>query len=527
MLKKSMWQGVPLLHDFLIQSAERLPHKTALVCQKRKIPYEKIDKDSNLIAQSLIRLGVERGDRVMIFGENSVETATAFWAILKANAVVSIINPLTKTEKLLYLLNDCRAKVLIAEARLSSSFESACQRSPHLRGIIIYGDPPGSLLRNLPNLKTWPNLFQEAMRPLRADLLPERTCIDLDLASIMYTSGSTGEPKGVMLTHRNMLAAALSISTYLEMTEDDVVLNLLPLSFDYGLYQMILSFRVGATLVLEQSFAYPGQSMKLIAEEKITAFPGMPMIFSIMKNMKNLDKFDLSSIRFVTSTAATLSLKDIQFLRRTFPSARIYSMYGLTECKRCSYLPPEDIDRKPLSVGVAIPNTEFWVVDEDNHLLGPNEVGMLVVRGATVMKGYWEKPEETQGKLRSGAFAGEQILYTGDLCKIDEEGYLYFVGRMDDIIKTRGEKVAPKEVENVIHSVAGVREVAVIGVEDDVLGQAIKAYVVLEDGSHLTPREILAYCGQYLETFMIPKYVEIVDRLPRTHTGKILKNALR
>jgi acyl-CoA synthetase (AMP-forming)/AMP-acid ligase II len=214
-------------------------------------------------------------------------------------------------------------------------------------------------------------------------------------------------------------------------------------------------------------------------------------------------------------------------LRELFPQARIYSMYGLTECKRCTYLPPKDIDRKPESVGIAIPNTELWIVDENGNKVGPNTVGQLVIRGATVMKGYWEKPEATAKKLKPGPLPNEMVLYTGDYCRLDDEGYLYFVGRMDDIIKSRGEKVAPKEVENALVNVGGVKEAAVIGVADDLLGQAIKAFVVLDAGAAFSEKDLQKECQKRLESFMVPKYIEIVPELPKTTTGKIKKTDLR
>jgi acyl-CoA synthetase (AMP-forming)/AMP-acid ligase II len=213
-------------------------------------------------------------------------------------------------------------------------------------------------------------------------------------------------------------------------------------------------------------------------------------------------------------------------LKDIFPTARIYSMYGLTECKRCTYLPPKDIDRKPSSVGIAIPNTEMWIVDEVGNKVGPDIVGQLVIRGATVMKGYWEKPESTAKKLKPGPLPGEQVLYTGDYCKMDKEGYLYFVGRMDDIIKSRGEKVAPKEVENVIMNIPGVKEAAVIGVPDDILGQAVKAFVVLEEGVTMGEKQLQKECQSRLENFMVPKYIVEVASLPKTDTGKIKKTGL-
>jgi acyl-CoA synthetase (AMP-forming)/AMP-acid ligase II len=252
----------------------------------------------------------------------------------------------------------------------------------------------------------------------------------------------------------------------------------------------------------------------------------VPTIFAVIAGMKSLDAFDLSSIRYVTNTAAALPVKHITMLRGLFPRARIYSMYGLTECKRCTYLPPEDIDRKPESVGIAIPNTELWLVDEHDAKLGPNQIGQLVIRGATVMKGYWEKPESTAKKLKPGPIPGEQVLYTGDLCRLDDEGYLYFVGRMDDIIKSRGEKVAPKEVEAALVAIAGVREAAVIGVPDDLLGQAVKAFVVLDPGASLDAKAIQRECQARLESFMVPKHVEIVAELAKGATGKIQKTGL-
>jgi acyl-CoA synthetase (AMP-forming)/AMP-acid ligase II len=323
-----------------------------------------------------------------------------------------------------------------------------------------------------------------------------------------------------------MLTAATSVSSYLEMREDDVVLAVLPLAFDYGLYQMIMSFRVGARLVLERSFTFPAAVLSKVIEEQVTGFPGVPTIFAVLSELRSLEKYDFSRIRYVTNTAAALTQKHLERLRQIFPRAQIFSMYGLTECKRCTYLPPADLARKPGSVGIAIPNTELWIVDEQDRRLPPGEVGQLVIRGATVMRGYWEKPEQTAKKLRPGPFPGELVLYTGDHCRLDEEGYLYFVGRMDDIIKSRGEKVAPKEVESVLVDLPGVKEAAVIGVPDEVLGQAVKAFVVLEAGACLDERQLIRACQARLESFMVPKVVTLVESLPRTSTGKISKMGL-
>jgi amino acid adenylation domain-containing protein len=513
--------AIPLLHDYLLASARRLPDKVAVVCEGRRSTYRDLDRQSNVLAHTLMRLGVERGDRVVIFADNTIETVVAFWAVLKSNAVVSVVNPLTKADKLAYLLNDCRATALITAGQLASVFQQPVLGSPHLKAVIAAGPLRGATAA-IPGLVSW----EDALSGAGADAPPPRRAIDVDLASIIYTSGSTGDPKGVMLTHRNMLTAATSITAYVRNTEDDVILAVLPLAFDYGLYQMIMAFRMGARIVLERSFTYPAQVLARIVEERVTGFPGVPTIFAMLAEMRDLRKYDFSSIKYVTNTAAALPVKHILMLKDLFPGARIYSMYGLTECKRCTYLPPEDIDRKPTSVGVAIPNTELWIVDEHDRRLGPGEVGQLVIRGATVMRGYWEKPEETARKLRPGPLPGEMVLYTGDLCRLDEEGYLYFVARMDDIIKCRGEKVAPKEVENALMNVPGVKEAAVIGVADDVLGQAVKAFVVLETGVMLTEKELLRECHGRLESFMVPKQIVFTSDLPKTTSGKIKKEGL-
>jgi amino acid adenylation domain-containing protein len=512
---------VPLLHDYLIHSASRLGEKVALVCGGQRVTYGELDVRSNAVANHLAEAGVARGDRVMIFADNTVETVVAFWAVLKANAVVCIVNPLTKSDKLGYLLNDCRPTALITDRHLHSIFSEPARNCPSLLRVIVSGPADSAGLAGLPHAVCWDEAVAAG-----GSTPPARRSIDVDLAAIIYTSGSTGEPKGVMLTHRNMITACTSVASYLAVGEDDVILNVLPLAFDYGMYQMIMAFRTGARLVLERSFAFPAQILGLIKEERVTGFPGVPTIFAALSELKSLKDHDFSSIRYVTNTAAALPLKHILMLQDLFSGARIYSMYGLTECKRCTYLPPEDLERKPLSVGIAIPNTEMWIVDEDDRRVGPDVVGQLVIRGATVMKGYWGKPEATARKLKPGPLPGEQVLYTGDYCRMDVEGYLYFVGRGDEIIKSRGEKVAPKEVENVLMDIPGVREAAVIGVPDELLGQAVKAFVVMEQGRMISEKQLQKECQKRLENFMVPKSIVLVPSLPMTDTGKLKKTAL-
>lgn len=517
----SLHGATPLLQDYIMHSAQRLPDKVALVCMKQRLTYRELDQRSNALAHSLIALGVQRGDRVLVFGDNTVETVISFWAVLKADAVVSIVNPLTKSDKLAYLIDDCRPSALVTDAHLEPVWREPAQ-SRHVKTVVVSGALPAEKMQSLPKGLSWSDALREG-DPRQA---PVRRNINIDLAAIIYTSGSTGDPKGVMLTHLNMLTAATSISSYLELAEDEVILNVLPLAFDYGLYQMIMAVRMGACLVLERSFTFPAQVLKLMIDEGVTGFPGAPTIFAILAEMKTLHSLDLSRIRFVTNTAAALPVKHIMLLKEIFPAARIYSMYGLTECKRCTYLPPKDLDRKPESVGIAIPNTEMWIVDEEGNRVGPNVVGQLVIRGATVMKGYWEKPEASAEKLKPGPVPGEHVLWTGDYCRMDDEGYLYFVSRMDDIIKSRGEKVAPKEVENALSNIVGVKEAAVIGVPDEILGQAVKAFVVLERGVTLSEKSVQIECQKKLENFMVPKYVEFMTEMPKTTTGKIKKTGL-
>jgi amino acid adenylation domain-containing protein len=517
-----MTQSVTLLHDYLAHSARRLAEKVALVCGSRHLTYGVLDRDADRLAAVLAQRGLQRGDRVVIFAANSVETVIAFWAVLKANAVASIVNPLSKPGKLVYCLNDLAASMIIAEGSLANVFARAAAEAPHLRAVVVFGDIDERLAHGLPGFTR----FGDALAAGAEVSKPARRCIDLDLASIIYTSGSTGDPKGVMLTHRNMVAAATSIAAYLGNVESDVFLCALPLAFDYGLYQMIMSIAAGARLVLEPSFALVPQVAARMSRERVTALPLLPTHCALLAEMKSLAALDLRSVRYVTVSGAAFTAQHLRFLRHAFPEARIFSMFGLTECKRCAYLPPEDLERKPTSVGIAIPNTELWLVDEDGREVGPHEIGQLVIRGATVMQGYWNDPGLSAQRLKPGPLPGERVLYTGDLCRRDDEGYLYFVARMDDIIKSRGEKVAPRAIEAILSEMPEVKEAAVIGVPDLTQGQAIKAFVVLHDDASLSAAEIKARCRGTLEPSHVPKHVQFLSALPRGATGKIDKTAL-
>ena len=483
-----------LVQDFLHASVARRPGKVALVCGAHRYTYAQIEDMANRLAHALCQGGVQRGDRVGVCLPNDWGAVISIFAILKAGAVFVPINPGVKPDKLQYILNNCRAAAVILDDRPSS-----------WRCVLRYRDFP-DIEREFP--------------PER----PPAVNIDLDLACLIYTSGSTGEPKGVMCDHSNVTFAASSIIQYLGNTENDIIINTLPLSFDYGLYQLLMTFKFGGTLVLENSFAFPSTVLKRMEHEGVTGFPGVPTTFGLMLQT-DLPSYDLSNLRYLTNTGAALPPTHIERLRRAFPQASLYSMYGLTETKRTLYLPPDQLHKHSGSVGIAIPGTEVWIEDENGHRLGPDQVGELVVRGRHVMRGYWEAPEETAKCFRLGPIPGERLCYSGDLFRMDADGYMYFVGRKDDIIKCRGEKVAPKEVENVLYRLPGVLEAAVVGTPDPICGHAIKAIIVPKN-RELTRQMVLAHCAAHLENFMVPKYIEFRPELPKTFSGKINKTEL-
>ena len=503
-------------------SAARSPEKTALICNGRRYTYAELEAKANRLAASLIAGGVQRGDRVAIFLENSAEAVISVFAILKAGAVFLVVNPTTKRDKMSYLLNNCRAAGLITDRTRLGSLSTAVAGAPHVQGVWLVRGLSGAEFACTTPLFDLTAALDD--RNLSA-APPARKCIDIDLAALIYTSGSTGQPKGVMLTHLNIVSAATSITTYLENRPDDIILSVLPLSFDYGLYQVLMAFKIGGTVILERSFTYPYRVIELLNQEHVTGFPIVPTISAVLLQL-DISAHHFPALRYITNTAAALPTGHIRQLRNLFPDVKIFSMYGLTECKRVSYLPPGEIDIRPNSVGRGMPNEEVYIVDDAGRRAPAGTVGELVVRGSNVMKGYWELPEETCRMLKPGPLPGEKVLHTGDLFRMDEDGYLYFIGRKDDIIKTRGEKVSPREVEDVLHAMPGVAEAAVIGVPDELLGAAIKALVRPKAGVQLTAEQVIHWCSLKLETFMIPKFVDFQREFPKTSNGKINKREL-
>ena len=501
-----------LVDRLLDRAATRTPDAEALVSGGERLTYAQLDGEARRLAAGFAALGVTRGDRVAIHLENGTDAVVSIFAALRAGAVIVPINPTTKAEKLSYVLRDSGATLLVSDRRSATVVADARKTAGLRLPVVLAGRSRGSGEVSFPYLP-----FDEAAAA--GTDVAETPRLDLDLAALIYTSGSTGRPKGVMMTHANVLAATASINGYLQNRPDDTILDLLPLSFDYGLYQLFLAMDAGARVVLERSLAFPTVTLDLMARERVTALPIVPMVAALLLK-HDLSAYDLSALRYITNTGAVLPPSHIAALRERLPHVRIFSMYGLTECKRVSFLAPEDLDARPTSVGKPMSNVEVFVVDEQGRRCA-HGVGELVIRGANVMQGYWNDPEATSRSLRPGLLPGERLLYSGDLFRIDPDGYMYFLSRTDDVIKCRGQKVSPREVENVLHGVPGVSEAVVIGVADPLMGEALEAYVTLTPGACVTERDIFAHCARHLEDFMVPRSVSVVDDLPRTATGKL------
>ncbi len=518
-----------LVHEWLCRSARRFPEKVALVCGEQRWTYKALDQRTDHLAAALLEQGVDRQDRVAVLLDNSAETVISLYGILKAGGVFIILAGSLKGAKLRYILENSGANILITHVSKAKVVKDALGDNAGDRKVVWVGSPKRIPEEYAGSSLIWDGIFsdfdEESEPGKKNGKLPR--CIDVDLATLIYTSGSTGEPKGVMSTHHNMISAARSIVQYIGNVEDDIILDVLPLSFDYGLYQVIMTFMFGGTIVLERSFLYLHTILERIAQEKVTGFPIVPTIVAMLLKLDDLTQYDFSSLRYMTNTGAALPVEHIRRLRSMFPQVTLISMFGLTECKRVSYLPPEELDRIPSSVGKAMPNCEVFVVDEEGNEVPPGETGELIIRGSNVMQGYWKDPQITARTYRDGQYPSGRILYSGDYFKKDEQGYLYFLGRKDDMIKSKGERISAKEVENNICAMEGVAEVAVFGLPDEIFGQAIKACIVPAPNVELIDKQVLKYCAANMETFMVPKHIEFMDSLPRTPNGKIDKKLLK
>lgn len=509
-----------LLYETLLISAKKYPDKCAVEVAGTSYTYRQLLDSALKIAEWLKSKGLRCGDRVAVYLDNSWPCCVSVFGISLAGGVFFIINPQTKQDKLEYMLNDCNASFLISDSHLFMVYNPILNRISSLGGLIYSGEYPET-----PDFKGHVAKFSQVLETTKQLESPEFV-IPNDLAALIYTSGSTGNPKGVMMTHQAMVFACGSLIQYLREDEHERIICVIPLAFDYGLYQLLMTVRLGATLILERSFIFPTQIMNRIEESGATLFPGVPTIFATLIGMYKKKNFSFPGIRKITNTAATLPADHIPVLKQIFPNALVFKMYGLTECKRVSYLEPELVDSKPSSVGKSIPGTEMFLLTPEGKAVPPRKIGILHVRGPHVMAGYWNKPEQTSHMLKDGKIPGERILCAQDRFIRDEEGFFYFKGRSDDIIKTRGEKVSPVEVENVLHSIDGIKEAAVIGIPDEVLGQAIKAFIVLDGSIEYDEKMIKKICLSRMENFMVPSQVEFRDGLEKTTSGKISKKGL-
>jgi acyl-CoA ligase (AMP-forming) (exosortase A-associated) len=515
-----------LIHHLLQASALRVPTKEALVDKTERLTFQEITTSVERVANGLREVGLRRGDRVGIYLEMSLPQAISIFAVSQAGGVFVPINSLLFPEQVEHIARDCQMKGLITSQEKLASLGGVLQSIGSLRFSVVTenGEDEGGRLP----VYTFNDLYESAPRQIARDW-----GIGKDLAAILYTSGSTGKPKGVMLSHAQVIAGSSIVLTYLQITEADRILAILPFSFDAGLNQLITAFQSGGTAVLKR-FVFAREIVQILLEEKVTGMGGVPTLWSLLAQPNSTaHNYTFPHLRYITNTGGAMPQVVLTKLRNMFPTTRIYLMYGLTEAFRSTYLPPEELVRRPTSMGKAIPNTEILLVNEQGEPCQPGEVGELVHRGPTVSMGYWNQPELTAKVLRPHPFlarelnSDEKVCYSGDLVKMDEEGFLYFVGRRDNLIKSSGFRVSPTEVEEVLFQSGKVCQAAVIGIPDDSLGQCIKAFVVPQVGESLNENTLIAFCAERLPRYMVPKVVQILDNLPKTPSGKVDYPALR
>jgi acyl-CoA ligase (AMP-forming) (exosortase A-associated) len=514
-----------LIHHLLRTSAAHQPEKEALVYREQRLSYADVERAAKSLAVGLSKAGLRRGDRIGIWLESSIAQALSIFAASYANAAFVPINHLLYPQQVAHIIHDCRMKGLITTMpRLNSVIDLLADLQDEIFAVVPdAGESPHSRIKTF----AFDHLCQEDGAKQKDQ------CIGRDLAIILYTSGSTGKPKGVMLTHDQVLAGAAIVSEYLEITEDERILALLPFSFDAGLNQLMTAFCEGATLVM-MNFVFAREIVQVLANERITGLAGVPTLWSLLAQPQSgLYKARLPFLRYITSTGGKLPRNVLYTLQKVLPSTKIFLMYGLTEAFRSTYLPPDELDRHPTSIGKAIPNTEIFLINDQGERCKPGEIGELIHRGPTVALGYWGHPDLTARVFRRNPFSipemteGETVCYSGDLATMDEEGFLYIVGRRDAMIKSSGFRISPTEVEEIIFQSGRVRNAAVIGVPDKMLGQSIKAFVVAKDSETHNPAAIIDFCAANLPRHMVPKSLEYLLELPLTSSGKVDYPALR
>jgi len=514
-----------LLHTLIEQSADINPDKEALIFKNMEMSYAELVQHIEKVARCLNILGLSRYERVAVYLPKQFETVISFFAISKASGVFVPVNPILKPQQVSHILRDCNARILITSKQRLASLETDLASCHDLQTVILVdSDQNLSKHKSTTNIVSWENLLEASDKEI------QRHTIDADMAAILYTSGSTGKPKGVVLSHRNLVIGARSVAQYLKNDNKDRLLAVLPFSFDYGFSQLSTAFSVGATTAI-MDYLLPRDVIRTIEKYSITGLAAVPPLWIQLAQLTWTEKAK-QSLRYITNSGGAMPKTTLKELRKILPNTDIYLMYGLTEAFRSTYLPPDQIDKRPDSMGKAIPNAEVLVVREDGSACAPGEPGELIHRGSLVAMGYWNDKEKTAERFRPvpGQQIGIQLeeiaVWSGDTVRMDEEGYLYFVGRKDDMIKTSGYRVSPTEVEEVIYQSGQIGEVACLGVPHPELGQVIIATITLSDDSILDEEQIIQFCREQLPAFMVPIKVVKYEQLPRNPNGKIDRKQL-
>ncbi|MCH9671473.1 MAG: AMP-binding protein [Gammaproteobacteria bacterium] len=501
------------VYDLLDKQRSERPGEVAVEFRESAVTYAELGARVDTVAGWLAANGVQRGDRVGIHLRKSVEEVVATFAVAKVGAVFVNINAQWTLDQLQYVAQDCDVRVLITDARAAKRL-LAHDVLGQLTHILVTGSAPEEA-----RFDSWGGLpfgvEQDACRVLNTEL-----------AALLYTSGSTGSPKGVMVSHLNIVEGARSVARYLRSVPSDRVLSLPPLSFDYGLNQVMTSFLVGATVVLQGSFM-PSEIVKTLREKGVTGFPAVPPTWVEVVQYLRSSPETFPKLRYLTNTGGKIPDNILADMPSCFDGAQIFLMYGLTEAFRSTYLDPSLFHAKMGAMGQAIPNAEVFVVDPDRGICGPDEVGELVHAGSLISMGYWNKPEATAEKIHPNphlrAILGDQpVVHSGDLVRRDSDGILWFVGRQDSMLKSSGFRISPTEVEDIVARSGQVADVVAFGVPDDALGQVLHIAVSAASEQVVDAPALLKFCTQNMPTYMVPKEVHIwSDVMPRTGSGKV------
>lgn len=510
-----------MVYSCLSDKASEFPDKTLVVHGQRRVSYGEIDHGVSKLAAFLIKKGIRIGDRIGILSENTPEYIVSCFGIQKAGGISVDVNFQYSPLEMANVLNDCQAEAIIVEERYLKALMRAIKQTPSIKTVVSVGELPASTMWNeLPSSIDYV-VFEDILDadPCNA-MFPEIS--GKDIASIIYTSGTTRLPKGVMLSHDNFVANADSIIKYLHLTDRDIGMVVLPFCYSYGKSLLTTHVMAGGTIVLENTFMYPNVVLDKMVEDNVTGFAGVPSTFAILLNRSNIRKYSFPSLRYVTQAGGPMSPRYAKELAGVLPETQIYIMYGQTEATaRLTYLEPEEIFLRPGSIGKPIPGVKVEVVKDDGTPAGIDEAGEIVAEGRNVMAGYWKNPEETGRVLREGK------LHTGDIAKMDSDGYLYMVGRRSDMIKSGAHRISPNEIEEVVLELIEVHEVAVVGVDDEILGESIAAVIILKDGFQIDVKQVQIHCRKKLASFKIPRHIIFVNELPKTSSGKVRRHQLK